>query len=413
MFKPSCPPRAAYFFLRLAAVAVLYTGLAGTLVSADESAGTPATPALSLDELRTFSDVYNAVRRNYVDPVSDADLLDDALRGMVQDLDKYSSYLSPDELQRFNEDASGQYGGIGVTLEVRQQRLIVEDVVEDGPAWAGGIKNGDLILEVDAQAVKGRALTESMNALLGAPGSRVTVKVRSGMDRPRDVELTRANIPTPSVQGSLIDKDIALLQITGFNLRTADETEVALLQIMEESGGALSGAIIDLRNNGGGLVQAATLIADGFLESGLVVYTQGRYAASQMEYFAEPGQWVSPLPLVILVNGASASASEILAGALQDHRRALIVGSETFGKGTVQSLLHLRNGSGLKLTTARYYTAAGRSFDQTGITPDIVLEDPDFDAEDPDDDAGVQRALELIRDGLAPGLAQPLAAAAP
>lgn len=413
MIKPNWLPRAAPFFPRLAALGFVVISLAGTPVSADEPVSTAESPALSLDELRSFSDVYNAVRRNYVDPVPDADLLDAALLGMVQELDKYSSYLSPEELRRLDEDASGQYGGIGVTLEIRRQRLIVEDVVEDGPAWIGGVKRGDLILEVDAQAVKGRPLAESMNGLLGAPGSRVTLKVRSGSDQPRDVELTRAYISAPSVRATLVDKDIALLQITGFNRRTAEETEQALVQVTGESGGALSGAIIDLRNNGGGLIQAATLIADGFLDSGLVVYTRGRYAASQMEYFAEPGEWVSSLPLVVLVNGASASASEILAGALQDHGRALIVGSETFGKGTVQSLLHLRNGSGLKLTTARYYTAAGRSFDQTGITPDIVLDDLGFNTGDPEDDAGVQRALALIRDGAAPGAAQPLAAAAP
>lgn len=398
----------------IAAFTLLLAVLVCTSPAADEvNAGETAPTPLSLDELRTFSDVYNAVRRNYVDPVPGAELLDDALRGMVGELDDYSSYLSPDEFQRQDDSASGQYVGIGVTLEVRSQRIFVEAVAEDGPAWRGGVKPGDAILAVDSVPVKGRPLQESMSALLGAPDTPVTVQFRTGRYPPRDVTLSRAYIPVPSVNGTLLQDGVALIHILNFNKRTGEEVEEILLEILDEADGNLAGVIIDLRDNLGGIVQGATRVADGFLQSGLVVYTRGRYPASQMEYFAEPGEWVSEVPLVILVNGASASASEILAGALQDHGRALILGSETFGKGTVQSILRLRNGSGLRLTTARYFTAAGRSFDETGITPDIIMEDPGTPGEKPRDDAAVERAVELILDGEAPRMSQPLAVSLP
>lgn len=391
----------------------LFACLACTAVLADELTQDPPARTLSLDDIRTFSDVYNAIRRNYVDPVSEPDLLDSALRGMVEELDIHSRYLSPEEMQRQDDNASGQYGGIGITLDIRRQRLVVDSVVDDGPARRGGVKPGDVILEVENQPVKGRPLQDSMNALLGPPGSTVTVQFRTRQLPPRDVELTRAYIPVPSVEGTLIDDNIALIRLISFNMRTADEVQESLMRILNESGGKLNGVILDVRDNPGGLVQAATLVADGFLESGLVFYTKGRYSPSQMEYFAEPGEWIPAVPLAILVNGVSASASEILAGALQDHGRALVIGSETYGKGTVQAVLKLRNGSGLKLTTARYYTAAGRSFDQTGITPDVVLEEPVFDPETPAEDEIVQRAVALILDGSAPREAQALAAAVP
>ncbi len=396
--------------LLLAAAGLLLASLANTLPADDDAPAEVGKP-LSLDDLRSFSDVFNTVRLNYVDPVSETRLLDDALRGMVGDLDPYSSYLSPEEFQRQDDSASGQYGGIGVTLDIRDQRLVVKDLVEDGPAWQGGVKRGDLILEVNDQPVKGHPLVESMNALLGAPGTTVTVQFQSGDYPPRDVELTREYIVMPSAEGELLQGDIALIRLMQFNKRTADEVRDTLELVAAAAGGSLAGVILDLRDNPGGLVGGATLVADGFLEEGLVVYTRGRYPGSQLEYYAEPGEWISAVPLVILVNGVSASASEILAGALQDHGRALIVGSETYGKGTVQSVLQLRNGSGLKLTTARYYTPAGRSFDRTGITPDVVLDDAQAVEDHPEDDAAVQRALELIGDGEAPTTARPLVAA--
>lgn len=391
-------------------LAVLFcTSLMADEEPIEDSVGTP----LSLDELRTFSDVYNAVRRNYVDSVPGTELLDNALRGMVDELDGYSNYLSPEEIQRLDDSASGQYVGIGVTLEIRSQRLYVEAVAEDGPARRGGVKPGDIILEVNGVPVKGRPLQDSMSGLLGPSDTDVTVQFRTGQDPPRDVTLTRAYIPVPSVQGTLLPNDVALIHIINFNKHTGEEARDSLLALLDEADGSLAGVIIDLRDNPGGIVQGATLVADGFLESGLVIYTRGRYPASQMEYFAEPGEWVAGVPLVILVNGASASASEILAGALQDYGRALILGSETFGKGSVQSILRLRNGSGLKLTTARYYTPAGRSFDETGITPDITMDEPGSPDDRPGKDATIQQALELILEGKAPQAAQPLAAALP
>lgn len=359
-------------FKALALFLVVSTPPASLAVeTAPETAGATDARSLTLDELRTFTDVFNIVRNNYVDEVPGPDLLDLALRGMVKGLDPHSAFLGPDAYRAQTDDSRGSYGGIGVELDTPEQRLVVERVIEGGPAWIAGVREGERILAVDGKRVKGRPLAESMNALLGEPGTTVTVRFRNGDLPARDLELVRETIPVPSVEGSLLPGGIALLQVSHFHLETATEFRRRLESLAAEAGGELPGIVIDLRDNPGGVIRSAAQIADGFLKEGLVVYTRGRYPASYLEYHAEPGEWAPGIPLVVLVNGGSASASEILAGALQDHGRATVIGSETFGKGTVQSVLQLRNGSALKLTTARYFTPSGRSFDQAGITPDV------------------------------------------
>jgi len=378
---------------RLLLTALLPLFAAGTAHSEE------ASQPLSLDQLRTFSDVLSTIRRNYVDPVDDAALIDAALQGMADSLDDYSAYLPPSAFKQQDNNARGGYGGIGISVQRRKQRLVVEEVFEEGPAWEAGVKAGDLILKVDEHIVRGNPLHRSMDALLGPPGTEVTVRFRTGNMTPRDLTLIRAYIPVPSVKATLLDDRIALLHIRQFNRRTAEETKAALKGLQATGDEPINGVVLDLRDNPGGTIKSAAELADGFLEEGLVVYTRGRYQGSQLEYNAEPGQWAPTTPLVVLVNRNSASASEILAGALQDHGRGTVLGEETFGKGSVQSILELRNGSALKLTTARYFTPSGRSFDQAGIAPDVIFENPGAPGAALRDDPALQKAVELIEDG--------------
>ncbi len=356
----------------------------------------------SLAELRSFTDALALVRDSYVDPVPEADLLDAATRGLVEGLDDYSDYLGPDAFRTQDETNRGRRVGIGVHVAIEDQRLVVQDVYPDGPAWMAGVQRGDIIQAIDGDRVRGRRLQASLNALSGTAGSTVALRLRTPGMSPRDLTLERAYVPVPSVRGERLPGDIALLRIDRFTFDTRDEFEAALSDLQPDSGNALAGVIIDLRNNWGGVIRPAAEIADGFLDGGKVVYTRGRYRDSRLEYDAVPGQWASGLPLAVLVNGGSASASEILAGALQDHGRATVVGSRTFGKGTVQSIFRLRNGSALKLTTARYYMPSGRSFDGQGIEPDIPVETAPEDDQSPlpiQDDLTLQAALEAFREG--------------
>lgn len=383
--------------------------LASSFAAPEPTIAEPGEPPLAresgqlpLDELRAFSDVYTMIRNNYVDEISGSQLLDAALLGMVGSLDTHSAYLPPEAFQAQDDSARGREGGIGVVLEIDAGRLRVNDVIPDSPAWREGVQTGDLVLAVDGRKVRGRRLQRSMAALAGPPGSTVTVRFRSGGMPPRDLTLQRAYVPARSVRGELLPGNIAVLTLERFHLATTKEFERRLKTLADAADQQLAGIVVDLRGNLGGVIKPAAEIADGFLDEGMVVYTRGRYPASRLEYRALPGQWAPGVPLVILVDGQSASASEILAAALRDHERALIVGSRTYGKGTVQSVVALRNGSALKLTTARYYTPSGRTFDGSGIEPDVVIE-PSPEARDPDtqrpDDAALERALELLRRG--------------
>jgi carboxyl-terminal processing protease len=356
---------------------------------------------VSLDELRAFSDVFGMVRKHYVDEVQAEELLDAALQGMIASLDSHSSYLPPDAFQAQDDGAKGRKGGIGVVPVIDKGRLRVNHVIPDGPAWLAGVRSGDLVLAVDGRKVRGRRLDRSIQALDGPPGTEVTVRFRSDQMPARDLTLQRVSLPARSVRGELLPGGIALLTLDRFTIATTGEFERRLDSLREQAGERLSGLVIDLRNNLGGVIKPAAEIADGFLDEGLVVYTRGRYPASQLEYQALPGQWAPDVPLVVLVNGQSASASEILAGALRDHERALLVGARTYGKGTVQSIVELRNGSALKLTTARYYTPSGKSFDGRGIDPDVFIpaEEKAQSEGDRGADETLEKALELLRKG--------------
>jgi carboxyl-terminal processing protease len=336
----------------------------------DDSPGRSAQ--LTLDDLRTFTDVFNQARRNYVETVDDKTLLDAAIRGMLKELDPHSSYLPGAELKELNDHSRGRYSGIGVDVSVHDQKIVVNAVIDESPADEAGINPEDIITAINGQPVKGRYLPDVIDELLGEPGTEVIISVLPPGGKEREVRLTRQYIRFPTLSYELLENSYGYFKITQFHKATAIDLEQSLASIKAD-GTELMGIVIDLRNNPGGILNQAVAMVDGFLDEGLIVSTRGRNSTMRMEFAAQPGQWLPGIPLVVLVDRGTASASEVVAGALQDHDRAVIVGERTFGKGSVQSVLPLRDGSGIKLTTARYYTPSGRSIQAQGISPDIVI----------------------------------------
>ena len=336
------------------------------------STGAAAKSQLSLDDMRTFTDVFNQVRRNYVEEVDDKFLLDAAIQGMLSDLDPHSAYLPNSEYEDLEQSSKGQYVGIGVDVAAENGRVVVKAVITPSPADSAGIDPGDIITSVDDVPVKGRPLREAIDDLSGPPGSTVELSITSPGGEKRTLVLERQVIKVPALSFRLLDQTIGYFRIVYFHHESAADLQQSIESVLAD-GIELEGVILDLRNNPGGVLQPAIEIADGFLDEGEIVTTRGRNASMQMSFTAQQGQWLPGVPLVVLVDRGSASASEVLAGALQDNGRAVIVGERTFGKGSVQSVLPLRNGSGLKLTTARYYTPSGRSIQALGIDPDIPV----------------------------------------
>ncbi len=327
---------------------------------------------LTLDDLRTFTDVFNQARKNYVEEVDDRTLLDAAIRGMLQELDPHSSYLPAPELEQLNDAAAGRYSGIGIEVKDREDNIVVNAIINGSPADQAGINPGDVITSINGNPVEGRPASEAMDELLGQPDSDVVLRVIPPGGEEREVTVTRQYIKLPTLNFELLDGSIGYFKMSQFHRESAIDLENAIASV-GESGVELTGLIIDLRGNGGGVLREAVTIADGFLDEGVIVSTRGRNATMQLEFTATPGQWLPGIPLMILVDQKSASASEVMAGALQDYGRAVIVGERTFGKGSVQSVLPLRTGAGIKLTTARYYTPSGRSIQAHGIEPDVAI----------------------------------------
>jgi carboxyl-terminal processing protease len=358
--------------IRFVKTLVLLAALAAVTTHADlpENEATPAQ--LSLDDLRTFTDVFNQIRLNFVDESDDRTLLNAAIRGMLSELDPHSSYMDPEQYRKMTDYNEGRYSGIGVEVVIRDRQIHVVSVSDGGAAQKAGVKAGDIITSIGGTAVRGRDLQAAIDRLRGAAGSEIEVTFQHPNGEVTTHQLVRDFVRTASVFSRPVDKDYGYFQITHFNQHSADELLEQIRYMQENHDGPLKGIVLDVRGNPGGVLKPAVTIADGFLDEGLIVYTEGR-SISQLEYTARPGQWLADIPVVVLVNGGSASASEVLAGALQDHGRALIVGQTTFGKGSVQSILNLRNGGGMRLTTARYYTPSGRSIQATGIHPDIEI----------------------------------------
>jgi carboxyl-terminal processing protease len=331
--------------------------------------------SLPLNELRSLTEVFGRIKQDYVEQVSDKDLLDNAIRGMLAGLDPHSSYLDAEGYKDLQVGTSGEFGGLGIEVGMEDGFVKVIAPIDDTPAQRAGIKAGDMIIRLDSKPVKGLTLHQAVNIMRGKVGTPIVLTVvRDGVDKPLEIKIVRDTIKVKSVKQRTLGDGYGYLRISQFQSHTGDNLADAIDKLREEQEGELKGLVLDLRNNPGGVLNAAVEVSDAFLDKGLIVYTQGRVPDSELRFNATPKELLKGAPLVVLVNGGSASASEIVAGALQDHKRAVIIGERTFGKGSVQTILPLQNNTALKLTTARYYTPSGRSIQAEGIEPDIVLE---------------------------------------
>ncbi len=330
---------------------------------------------LPLKELRVFAEVFGRIKSAYVEPVDDRELLSSAIRGMLGGLDPHSAYLDPDQFEDLQVGTTGEFGGLGIEVGMKDGFVEVIAPIDDTPAQRAGIQAGDLIVRIDDKPVKGMSLSDAVELMRGEPGSSIELTLtRDGTPKPLSVTLERAVIKVASVKQRLLEPGFGYLRIANFQARTTDDLVKAVETLKRENEGPLKGVVLDLRNNPGGVLNTAVGVSDAFLEDGLIVYTEGRLEDAKLEFRAGPDDILDAAPLVVLVNGGSASASEIVAGALQDQRRALIMGNETFGKGSVQTIIPVDERTALKLTTARYYTPSGRSIQALGIVPDIILE---------------------------------------
>ena len=331
---------------------------------------------LPLKDLRTFTEVFARIKNDYVEPVEDKALLESAIRGMLSGLDPHSSYLVPDDYQELQAGTSGEFGGLGIEVGMEDGFVKVIAPIDDTPAQRAGVEAGDLVIRLDDTPVKGMSLAEAVKVMRGAPGTDIVLTiVREGVDRPIRITITRAVIQVTSVRSRPLEPGYGYIRISQFQLRTGESLREAIDKLREEAGDeGLKGLVLDLRNNPGGVLNAAVSVSDAFLDKGIIVYTEGRMDDAKLTFSAKGSDILDGIPLVVLVNAGSASASEIVAGALQDHGRAVIMGEKTFGKGSVQTILPLGNGSALKLTTARYYTPSGTSIQARGIVPDIALD---------------------------------------
>ena len=354
------------------------TDVAQNTADAEESAASK----VPLDEIRRFVAVYNAVKQAYVDPVDDKKLMHSAIRGLLLDLDPHSTYFDKEDAEAFDEQTSGAYDGIGVELQQQQDNTLkVISPIDDTPAARAGIRAGDLIVAIDGKPI---STVNSMEPLRGPAGSKVTLTiVRDKVAKPFQVVIQRETIRVASVRSRMLEPGYGYIRISTFQADTGTDFQKNVDKLKQQAGGTLKGVVLDLRSNPGGLLTAAVQVADDLLDKGTIVTTRGRISISDAKFEATPGQLLSGVPVVVLVDAGSASASEVLAGALRDNQRARIVGSRTFGKGSVQTVLPLDNGDSVKLTTARYYTPSGKSIQASGIVPDVVLK-PESDPTDPD-----------------------------
>ncbi|MCB1746998.1 MAG: S41 family peptidase [Gammaproteobacteria bacterium] len=343
--------------------------------SADAAPGDTREP-VPIDDIRVLVEVFHKIKKDYVEAIDDKTLIENAMRGMLAGLDPHSSYLDPEEYLDLQEGTSGEFGGLGIEVGMEDGFVKVIAPIDGTPAQEAGIQSGDVIVRLDDTPVKGMNLNDAVKKMRGKPGTdiRLTV-VREGEEKPLVFTITRALVKVRSVRSRMLEPGYGYIRISQFQGPTGDDLRRHLRDLKNEAGDdGLRGLVLDLRNNPGGILGAAVSVADAFLESGLVVYTEGRIKDSQLEFTAKPPDLLRGAPLIVLVNEGSASASEIVAGALQDQKRALIMGRQTFGKGSVQTILPMNNRAALKLTTARYFTPAGRSIQAEGIVPDIVVD---------------------------------------
>lgn len=353
--------------------------------------------ALPLTEVKTFTEVFGRIKNDYVEDVDDKTLLEGAIRGMLSDLDPHSSFLAEEDFRELQVGTRGEFGGLGIEVGMEDGFVKVVSPIDDTPAERAGVKAGDLIIRLDETPVKGLSLNDAVKVMRGKPGSEITLTiVREGADKPLKIVVVRDIIKVTSVKKKLYDSGIGYVRITSFQSRTGKSLITSLNKLREENKAPLSGLVLDLRNNPGGVLNAAVEVSDTFLTKGLIVYTKGRAEDSRLEFKASADDVINGAPIVVLVNGGSASASEIVAGALQDHRRAVIMGEKTFGKGSVQTIVPMPNNTAIKLTTARYYTPKGRSIQAEGIKPDIGLANVRIEAQE---EAAITRIKEADLSG--------------
>lgn len=343
-----------------------------------EKAAAPAN--LPWRDVRLFADVLARVKQEYVEPVGDHRLLQAAIAGMVSSLDPYSEFLDSRQYAEIKIDSAGQYSGVGLEVSAEDDQVVIVTVFAGSPAAAAGLRPGDVIEAIDGIRVTHASVARTIDRMRGKPGTTVRVSIlRGASDRPTDFDVTRGRVELQSVRSKLAAPGYGYVGISEFSDTTAAEVAAALKSLRAENGAPLKGLILDLRDNPGGVLEAAVAVADDFIASGIIVTAKGRTADSNFEMDATPGDVLAGAPIVVLVNGGSASAAEIVAGALQDHRRATLMGEQTFGKGTVQSVMSLPGGRALKLTTSLYFTPSGASINHKGIAPDIQMKaDPHF-----------------------------------
>ena len=349
-------------------------------------------------QLNLFGEVFERVRAEYVDDVSDESLVESAINGMLTSLDPHSNYLNTKNFNDMKVQTRGEFGGLGIEVSMENGLVKVVSPIDDTPAARAGLKPGDLITHLDGDPVQGMTLPEAVEKMRGPVSSEIKLTIRREGREPFDVKLIRATIKIQSVRSHLEGDNIAYIRITTFNEQTDVGLNNAMKNLKQQAGGKLLGVVLDLRNDPGGLLDQAVAVADAFLEKGEIVSTRGRRSEDAQRYNARPGDIAAGLPVAVLINGGSASASEIVAGALQDHHRAILLGTRSFGKGSVQTIIPLPGHGAMRLTTARYYTPSGRSIQAKGIDPDIVVEAAKIEKTPEKGEAKVATASDLKRD---------------
>ncbi len=333
----------------------------------------PSKPEqVPINELRTFAEIFGRIKKDYVEPVEDGVLLEYAIKGMLSGLDPHSAYLNAEDYKDLQAGTTGKFGGLGIEVGLENGFIKVISPIDDTPAQRAGVKAGDLIIRLDEKPVKGMGLSKAVRTMRGKPGTSITLTIlRERVEKPLKISIKRDIINVASVKSRMLEPGFGYVRISNFQSRTSDDMHKAVASLKAK--GKLQGMILDLRNNPGGILNSAVEVSDAYLAEGKIVYTEGKTAGSKLSFVAKPDDILQGAPMVVLVNEGSASASEIVAGALQDHKRALIMGVRTFGKGSVQSIVPVTKQAAIKLTTARYFTPSGRSIQAEGIKPDIEL----------------------------------------
>jgi carboxyl-terminal processing protease len=356
-------------------------------------ADTTVTAPVPWKDAKLLAEVLEHVRREYVERISDQELIEAAIRGMIADLDPHSAFLDPEQFDEIRISTTGEYSGVGIEVALENGVVKVVNPIEDTPAFRAGVLAGDRILAVDDVPVDAENLNDTIDRMRGRVGTPVKISIARGPDpKPMEFTLARAAVQVHSVTQNLLEPGLGYVKISHFSETTTPDLERAIAKLKKTSGGALRGLVLDLRNNPGGVLEAAVDVSDVFLDGGLIVTANGRAPDAQFSMDAQPGDDLNGAPLIVLVNGGSASASEIVAGALQDHHRARLVGSQTYGKGSVQTVMPLSDGHAIKLTTSKYFTPSGASIHQRGIKPDVAVEE----TKDGDDRA-LHVALDLLK----------------